>query len=101
MDLSAFRATLADAEPPRRLTPALRALWHDAKGDWNAAHKQVMAAEGTAEADLVHAYLHRKEGDAGNAGHWYRQAGAEPFEGSLEEEWEATVTRLLVDLAPD
>ena len=101
MDLSALRASLSEATPPRRLTPALRALWHDARGDWDGAHAEVMAAEGTAEADLVHAYLHRKEGDAANAAYWYRRAGAAIAHGPLDTEWEEIATRLLADIAPD
>jgi hypothetical protein len=38
----------------------------------------------------VHAYLHRKEGDLGNAGYWYARAGkAMPgAEVTLAAEWE-------------
>jgi hypothetical protein len=101
MDLTAFRATLDQPEPPRALTPALRALWWDAKGDWQKAHAAAMSAEGTAEADRVHAYLHRKEGDTDNAGYWYRRAGVQPAAGALETEWEELATHLLVQRAPD
>jgi hypothetical protein len=53
---------------------ALLALWWDAKGDWEKAHG---IAQDVARADgaWVHAYLHRKEGDLGNAGYWYQRAG--------------------------
>jgi len=45
----------------------------------------------------VHAYLHRKEGDRGNAGYWYRRAGKPmPAKISLEEEWKA-IARTLLD----
>src|ERR1700733_15799160 len=53
---------------------ALLALWWDAKGDWERAHGIAQDVAG-ADGAWVHAYLHRKEGDAGNAGYWYRQAG--------------------------
>jgi hypothetical protein len=46
----------------------------------------------------VHAYLHRKEGDSGNAAYWYRRAGRQSqglAVGSLEAEWEQIVTTLL------
>ena len=43
----------------------------------------------------VHAYLHRVEGDLGNAGYWYRQAGKPVATGSLEAEWEGIVSALL------
>ena len=66
MDLAAFRASLSAAEPPPALSDALRALWLDAHGDWDGAHEAAQADEG-GDGDWVHAYLHRKEGDGGNA----------------------------------
>ena len=74
MDLTQFHASLAVAAPPGGLGPALQALGWDAKGDWDRAHALAQADEGGA-GDWVHAYLHRKEGDASNAGYWYRRAG--------------------------
>ena len=86
MDLAAFKESLKGAEPPAGLTPALEALWWDAKGDWDKAHHCVDRAEGK-DAARVHAYLHRKEGDADNAGYWYGAAGAAVFTGTLDAEW--------------
>ncbi|HVO03192.1 MAG TPA: hypothetical protein VMT54_13390 [Candidatus Cybelea sp.] len=86
MDLAAFKQSLTKAAPPDGLTPALQALWWDAKGDWNAAHHCVDSEEGR-DAARIHAYLHRKEGDAANAGYWYGAAGVVPFQGSLDLEW--------------
>jgi hypothetical protein len=74
MDISAFRASLRAAAPPDGLAPAPQALWWDAKGDWDRAHALAQADEGGA-GDWVHAYLHRKQGYAGNADYWYRRAG--------------------------
>jgi hypothetical protein len=71
-----------------------RALWHDAAGDWEAAHRVAQDVE-TAEGAWVHAYLHRKEGDIGNAGYWYRRAGKPAASGSLEAEWQAIAAALL------
>ncbi len=94
MDLAAFRASLADAAPPAGSSPALRALWLDAKGDWDGAHVAAQADEGGA-GHWVHAYLHRKEGDAGNAAYWYRRARQPVCRTSLEAEWEAIAGALL------
>ena len=85
MDVSALRLTLAEDRPPASLTPPLAALWWDAKGDWAKAHGCVDSEDG-ADAAWAHAYLHRKEGDLGNAGYWYRprrpaDAGGEPGAG--------------------
>jgi hypothetical protein len=94
MDLAAFRASLANAAPPAGLSFALRALWLDAKGDWGGAHAAAQADEGSA-GDWVHAYLHRKEGDTGNAAYWYRSARQPVCRTSLDEEWAAIVGTLL------
>jgi hypothetical protein len=59
MDLAAFRASFSAPKPPA-LSPALRALWLDAQGNWDGAHDSAQADEGGA-GDWVHAYLHRKE----------------------------------------
>jgi hypothetical protein len=43
----------------------------------------------------VHAYLHRKEGDLGNAGYWYRRANQPIATDSLESEWDRIARSLL------
>jgi hypothetical protein len=94
MDLAAFRASLSAIEPPSALSPALRALWLDARGNWNGAHEAAQA-DGGGAGDWVHAYLHRKEGDAGNAAYWYRRARKSVCRASLDEEWAAIASELL------
>ena len=94
MTLADFRATLADPAPPANLPATLSALWHDGKGDWNAAHEAAQSDEGR-DGAWVHAYLHRKEGDTFNAGYWYRRAGKPTATGTLDAEWEAIVSALL------
>jgi hypothetical protein len=86
MDLARFKQSLAQTTPPEGLTPALQALWWDAKGDWATAHGCIDHLSGK-DAARVHAYLHRKEGDEGNAGYWYSTAGAAFYKGSLDAEW--------------
>lgn len=56
------------------LPPPLAALWHDHRGDWEAAHRAAQEDE-SEDGAWVHAYLHRAEGDASNATYWYRRAG--------------------------
>ena len=63
------------------------ALEYDRSGNWKKAHDLIQDLP-TKEAAWIHAYLHRREGDDGNAGYWYRRAGKDFFVGSLEEEWE-------------
>jgi hypothetical protein len=83
------RTPLSDSAPT-----LVRALWHDATGNWDAAHEVAQDVE-TPEGAWVHAYLHRKEGDLGNAGYWYRRAGKPATTGPLDEEWEAIAAALL------
>ena len=76
------------------MTVVLRALWHDGRGDWDAAHKLAQAVDDESGA-WVHAYLYRKEGDLGNARYWYRRASQPEAIDSLEAEWDRIVTALL------
>ena len=74
MTFETFKATLGDPAPPVGLSPVVQALWHEAKGDWNEAHRLAQSQD-DADGAWVHAYLHRVEGDLANAGYWYRRAG--------------------------
>jgi hypothetical protein len=94
MTLDAFMQSLAAASPPDGLSVPLQALWWDAKGDWERAHALAQSAAG-AEGAWVHAYLHRVEGDEGNAGYWYGRAGRPHCRLPLAEEWSALATALL------
>ncbi len=76
-DFVEFQETLHLNVPSNTWPVVLQALWHDANGDWYAAHHLVDQLTDPM-AKWVHAYLHRKEGDEWNAGYWYRQAGR-PF----------------------
>lgn len=95
IDLAAFNASLAVAEPPAQLPTSVLALWHVARGDWDAAHRIAQAREGDPAHDWVHAHLHRIEGDLGNAGYWYRRAGKPVPTGDLGVERDAIVADLL------
>jgi hypothetical protein len=96
MTLDELRATLTSAMPPPSIRGALLALWHDAKGDWDMAHRVAQDVEDASGA-WVHAYLHRKEGDESNAAYWYRRAGKAIARSSLEEEW-TEIAMALLDL---
>lgn len=89
MSFAEFQASIArDPAPPADASPALQALWHDARGDWERAHLCAQEDEGR-DGAWVHAYLHRKEGDLGNAGYWYQRANRKPPAANvtLSEEW--------------
>jgi len=94
MTLDEFRESLTAAEPPAGLTHALAGLWWDVKGDWKRAHESAQQDEGV-DGSWVHAYLHRKEGDQGNAAYWYSRAGKPVCREPLDAEWLAIVRSLL------
>lgn len=89
-----FLQSLPDAAPPRQLSHQLQALWFDGKGNWEKAH-QLVQDETDATSALIHAYLHRKEGDTWNADYWYRMAGRTRPSKSLAAEWQDLVAELL------
>ena len=89
-----FRASTAAMAPPPGLSAPLQTLWWDAKGDWKQAH-ECAQSDATPNGAIVHAYLHRVEGDLSNAGYWYNRAGRPPAAGTLAEEWTALVREFL------
>ena len=91
--LQDFKRSLDNSSPPKDLTPALLALWHDGRGDWGAAHRVAQDVEDETAA-WVHAYLHGTEGDEANAGYWYRRARRPHSRLSLEAEWEEIAATL-------
>lgn len=95
MTFAAFKNSLGAALPPAGLSPILQALWYDAKNNWEAAHNIAQSAEGTYDFDRIHAYLHRKEGDAFNASYWYKRVGMPKPSHSLEAEWAELVEHYL------
>ncbi|HYC72933.1 MAG TPA: hypothetical protein VEB66_17105 [Opitutaceae bacterium] len=89
------RSVAGEPAPPAALPGPVRALWLDARGEWAAAHT-VVQEDASRDAAWVHAYLHRKEGDEGNAGYWYARAGRPPSRDPLGVEW-ARIARTLLE----
>ena len=54
-------------------------------GNWDEAHALVQSHSDRLSC-LIHAYLHRVEGDPGNAAYWYRRAGEAVPDNTLKEE---------------
>lgn len=94
MKLEEFLTIRETGIVPDDLPVLLQALLLDAAGDWNSAHS-IAQKDLTPTGSWVHAYLHRKEGDLGNASYWYRGAGKQMPTLSLEEEWEYIALALL------
>jgi hypothetical protein len=98
MTFDDFRQSLSAAAPPGALPAVLKALWHEANGDWAAAH-QIAQDVPDPDGSWVHAYLHRKEGDDGNAAYWYRRASRPVCREAFDTEWEAIARAFLARLA--
>lgn len=94
MNLEEFKTSVAGKGPPSELSVPLAALWWDKHGDWARAHSLVDELE-TKDGMAVHAYLHRKDGQAANADYWYQRAGQEFYRPALAAEWEALAAGLL------
>ena len=82
---TAFELSLHRDEPLASANPMLHALWHGLRGDWIAAH-EIAQTQNDADGAWVHAWLHRVEGDHGNAAYWYRRAGRRMADGDTREE---------------
>lgn len=98
MKLKKFKSSLEADTPPSGISPALQALWHQAKGDWNTAHN-LAQSDNSPAACWVYAHLHRVEGDKSNAAYWYRLAGKSVSSLRISEEWEEISASLLINNA--
>lgn len=94
MTFESFTDTLKENNPPADLSAYLQVLWYDAKANWERAHNIAQDIDDNT-GSLLHAYLHRKEGDHSNAAYWYRKAGRPMPAASLNEEWQLLVRELL------
>lgn len=89
------RSATTDSQPPAGLSTTLRALWFAKAGQWDAAHDLCQEIPGSA-GSWIHAWLHREEGDFGNAAYWYARAG-KPVPSrhlTLADEWMEIATAL-------
>ena len=92
--LREFLNTLQDEGPPPRESHLLDSVWYGLKGRWDRAH-EIVQDDSSIDAALIHAWLHRIEGDLANAGYWYAQARREMHQGDTREEGEAIAEELL------
>ena len=96
MDAAALaESSRKDAAPPASLTAEQQVLWLARAGRWHEAHDACQDLPNPAGAGS-HAWLHREEGDFGNAAYWYARAVKPvPARGlPLEDEWLQITTAL-------
>lgn len=91
MKYADFLASQTLPQPPANLSPVLEALWYAGRDEWHRAHNIAQDNEHDPMQNWLHGFLHRQEGDVGNAAYWYRRAGRAVFTGSLRREWEEMV----------
>jgi hypothetical protein len=65
----------------------IEALELASQGHWDDAHAIVQSASDRVSC-LIHGYLHRLEGDQGNARYWYQRGGEDLDINALQAEWE-------------
>lgn len=97
MNYKEFTDSLSGDTPSKNLSDLLLALWYERRGDWDKAHDIVQDIH-TSNASWIHAYLHRREGDKGNAAYWYQRAGRKFPDVSMDKEWEVLVRTLTGEL---
>lgn len=84
-----------DSHPPEGLSDELRAMWFTKSGDWESAH-DIAQDIPSSMGSWIHALLHLIEGDIGNAGYWFRNAGRPVrSESEIDALWEEITTALL------
>jgi hypothetical protein len=70
-----------------------QALQFIQQNDWDAAHRLVQDYSDPLSCQ-IHGYLHRIEGDLSNARYWYKRAGVEMPDTSMEQELKHLLARM-------
>lgn len=89
-----FFESVKKRQQPSGLTICQQALWEEGVGNWEKAHTLIQDLPDQQSA-LLHAYLHRVEGDNWNARYWYSHAGTTMPDIDTKEEWKELVKRFL------
>jgi hypothetical protein len=97
MTIDEFCNCLNQESAPPGISPALKAMWEDGRGNWSTAHSIAQDIDDRI-GSWIHAYLHRKEGDLANASYWYRRAGQPVAHDALQDEWTRIVSALLQEV---
>ncbi|PCJ62860.1 MAG: hypothetical protein COA79_01670 [Planctomycetota bacterium] len=94
MNLEEFKKSVEDKQKPDGINILLTSLWEERVGNWDKAHN-ISQDEKTEDSALIHAYLHRREGDESNAKYWYNRANSSMPEYDMDEEWLCLVKKFL------
>ncbi|GAB2654154.1 hypothetical protein GCM10027036_04380 [Flavihumibacter cheonanensis] len=94
LSVDEFIESVKKRQQPSGLSIYQEALWEEGCGNWEKAHALIQDLPDK-QAALLHAYLHRVEGDEWNARYWYNRAGASMPALDTKEEWKELVKRFL------
>ena len=94
MTLDNFLRSVEAATPPAHLSPALRALWHSTKGEWDEAHDAIRDDD-SIEAAWVRGHTDRAQGHAVCARQSYAKARM-PMPNTLPEMERITIAKVLI-----
>ena len=95
MQYDDFIKLTKESEPSDKLSGVYLAIWYAVKDNWDMAHNIVQDIN-TETASWIHAYLHRVEGDIGNAHYWYNRASKKPSSESLKSELDDIIQLLFL-----
>ena len=95
MQYEEFIKLTKESEPSDKLAEIHLAIWYAVKDNWDMAHNIVQDLN-TETASWIHAYLHRVEGDIGNAHYWYNRARKEPSSESIKSELDDIIKLLFL-----
>ena len=72
MSFADFLASRGDPAPPAGLAPPVRALWHEARGDWEEAQKwsRQFRLLGSGTGDILASLRHNNPDFADRLGRW-------------------------------
>ena len=65
-------------------------------GDLETSHKLIQPCKDELSC-LIHAHIHRLEGDMDNADYWYRRSGIDRPECSTDEEFDGLYQRVMAE----
>lgn len=97
MNFSEFLRQLQSTDMPTQTNPSFMALWHLYRRDLDEAHELIQHLD-QALPCLIHGFIHKTEGDHGNASYWYRRGGLSKNNMEYDEEWLTLAERLYNNL---
>ncbi len=90
MDFNTFIAANKKLSTTTIHQDILKAIWYLKINEWHHAH-DIVSRFDSVHASWIHGLLHKMEGDMWNANYWYRKAGIENPEVSVEHEIEMII----------